>query len=67
MSSLTQSFKFAPLDYVTITSHGNKIAGRVLRCIIEDGSQPMYDIDYMDHGEFRRREFYEDELEANNG
>lgn len=58
------TFKFSPLQYVKVKTHNLNYEGRIIRCMIEDGSQPIYDIDLWINGEPLRREFYEDELES---
>ena len=58
---LRKSFKFFPLQFVTITLYGLEYRGRVVRCIF-DGAFIMYDVDYAANGELKRREFYEDEI-----
>lgn len=55
-------FKFAPLDYVFVTLGGVNYRGRVLR-VIHDRAGTIYDVQYVDdRAEFKRAEFYEDEL-----
>lgn len=58
----TYEFAFAPFDYVVITLLGTNYRGRVVRCLY-DGSNHIYDVQYAnDTGEFKRAEFYEDEV-----
>ncbi len=57
-------FKFLPLQYVKITSHGLHLEGRVIRCIYEGGRSPLniYSVNFATNGELRTNEFFEDEL-----
>ncbi len=56
------SFKFKSQQHVTIPMLECK--GRVNRCIIDGGPQPIYSVLYVVNGDARCTEFYEDELEA---
>lgn len=58
------SFKFEPLQMVMVKSYNLNYSGRIIRCILEYGNMPIYDIELWVNGEPRRREFYEDELEG---
>lgn len=59
---MTTAFKFKPLDYVTVSVMGVNYRGRVLRSILDRGGS-VYDVQYVDdRAEFKRSEFYEDEL-----
>lgn len=55
------TFKFKPLQFVTVTLFGLMYEARVIRCIWENGGK-LYDCDLWTDGSPRRREFYEDEL-----
>jgi hypothetical protein len=57
-------FKFEPLQYVYINVYGIRIEGRVHRCILSQGKMPFYDVEFLDQGIFKMREFYVDVLEA---
>jgi hypothetical protein len=60
----TRTFLFAPLMFVTITVTGVNYRGRITRAIWQKGGE-VYDVQYVDdRGEFKRGEFYEDELAA---
>jgi len=54
-------FRFKPQQHVRIPSL--ECTGRVNRCIIDGGPQPIYVVHYINHGEGKCLEFYEDELE----
>lgn len=63
MKDACYPFRFAPLDHVTVTAMGVNYRGRVLRAIWQKGGT-VYDVQYVDdRAEFKRSEFYEDELE----
>jgi hypothetical protein len=55
-------FKFKPQQKVIITMI--QAEGRISRCILEAGPQPIYNVHYMANSEGKSLEFYEDELEA---
>ena len=57
------TFKFKPYQHVSIVPlDGHK--GRISRCIIDGGEQPLYSVHYLVSCEGKSLEFYEDELEA---
>lgn len=59
---MSHEFKFAPLDFVSITVMGVNYRGRVLRSMWDRGGN-IYDVQYVDdRAEFKRSEYYEDEL-----
>lgn len=56
-------FRFAPQDFVTVKVMGVNYRGRVVRSIWQKGGV-VYEVQYVDdRGEFKRGEFYDDELE----
>lgn len=58
----TRTFRFAPLTFVVITVTGVNYRGRIMRASWQRGGE-VYDVQYVDdRGEFKRGEFYEDEL-----
>jgi hypothetical protein len=56
------SFKFQPQQHVYIPLL--ECNGRIRRCIIDGGPQPIYSVDYIMNGETKGAEFYEDEVRA---
>lgn len=56
-------FKFAVQQWVRIIAYELYYPARVIRRI-QDGTQNIYDVDYVADGEIKRRECLEDELEA---
>jgi hypothetical protein len=54
-------FRFAPLQYVTVTLFGLIYSGRVQRCF-QDINCRMYSVQYAADGKLETREFYEDEI-----
>lgn len=57
------TFKFSPLQLVKVKAHNLNFEGRIIRCILESGVMPIYEVDLWANGEPKRREFYEDELD----
>jgi hypothetical protein len=53
--------KFQPQQRVRILMF--ECPGRIARCILDGGPQPIYAVDYAMNGEHKRAEFYEDEIE----
>ncbi len=53
--------KFSPQQYVRILALDCK--GRINRCIIDGGLQPIYQVTYAINGDIKFTEFLEDELE----
>lgn len=60
----TTAFKYSPLDivYVRLLS----CEGRIARCITDSGPMTIYAVDYVINGDYKRNEFYEDELDVLN-
>jgi hypothetical protein len=56
------TFKFKPYQHVKILPI--EAHGRVGRCTIDGGEQPIYLVGYFMNGDEKRTEFWEDELEA---
>lgn len=56
--------KFKPQDHVHIPMV--ECVGRINRCILDGGPQPIYQVNLVVHGDFKTIEFFEDELEELN-
>lgn len=56
------SFIYAPQQHVRLKLVD--CVGRVARCILDGGPQPIYSVHYIINGEGKSLEFYEDELEG---
>jgi hypothetical protein len=52
--------KYKPFQHVQITALEHK--GRIVRCILDGGPQPLYLVHYIINGEGKSLEFYEDEI-----
>lgn len=64
MTRMTCHFEFTPLQYVEITLFGLGYKGRVARCILRSNAEAIYEVEFAVGGEFQRREFFADEIEA---
>lgn len=59
---MIEMFKFKPQEWVKIKILDGH-AGRVNRCILDGGPQPIYCVHYISCDDGKSLEFYEDELE----
>jgi hypothetical protein len=61
--TVPHDFAFAPLQHVVVTAYDLNVKGRVVRCILSN-SGATYDVEYCVNSEFKRMEFYADQLRS---